>query len=431
MGVWDDEAAAAGRTAFPGTMAGAAGDALEQVDQLVVTDARNDAFIGRRYPLHGSVAIGRVQTADDQQQVVLSFDSAVSSRHAAIEQRVDGWYCLDRGSRNGTFVNGSQIAAPTRLRAGDEIRVGGTRFTFVGKASAEARDLPFPLIASELIVRAQPNPLGRAKAVCDAVERTLKFIVACELGALIAEDRAAEITSALKPARELATKISQGRALTMGDWYATTLRLAARVRGLPESPIRAAVLTFISRDDSPSRLAGQIAALIKWRNETVAHGAMIAEGAIAFGLEERQKTLRDLLSATSPLSAMSLVSRVNLIDADFDRRAYIFEVHAHDGAQEVFPVTQCETSDKLLPGWCYLVARSGVSRAISLSPIVGVGIAPTGRKLEVGDASGIQFATGAVELHGVTTGMAFKVPYAPPAPLANATRTLRDPTISE
>lgn len=429
MSGWDEQPIAG--TALPGTFTGQSAESLEQVDQLVVTDARSEAFIGRRYPLQGSVAIGRVHLGDEQQQIVLSFDAAVSSRHAAIEQRHDGWYCVDRGSRNGTFVNGAQIAGATRLRPGDEIRVGGTRFTFAGKSTAESRELPFPLIASELIVRAQPNPLGRAKAICDAIERSLKFLVACQLGALAAEGRAPEIGGALKSARELATKISQGRALTMGDWFATTLRLCARVRGLPESPIRAAALTLVSRDDSPSRLAGQLQALIKWRNETVAHGAMIAEGALAFGLEERHKALRDLLSALSPLSALSLVSRVNLIDADFDRRAYIFEVHAHDGAQEVFPVTQCETSDKLLAGWCYLVGRGSVSRAIALAPIVGVGIAPGGRKLEVGDAQGISFGGGPVELHGVTTGMSFKVPFVPPAPLAAAVRSLRDPTIND
>jgi FHA domain len=51
-------------------------------------------------------------------------EPAVSRRHASLHWRVGGWYLLDHGSTNGTFVNGSRLEAPTRLADGDEIHLG-------------------------------------------------------------------------------------------------------------------------------------------------------------------------------------------------------------------------------------------------------------------------------------------------------------------
>jgi pSer/pThr/pTyr-binding forkhead associated (FHA) protein len=51
-------------------------------------------------------------------------EPAVSGRHASFHWRTNGWYLLDHGSTNGTFLNGSRLDAPTRLADGDEIRLG-------------------------------------------------------------------------------------------------------------------------------------------------------------------------------------------------------------------------------------------------------------------------------------------------------------------
>ena len=51
-------------------------------------------------------------------------EAAVSRRHASLHRRADGWYLLDHGSTNGTFLNGSRVAGPVRLTDGDEIRLG-------------------------------------------------------------------------------------------------------------------------------------------------------------------------------------------------------------------------------------------------------------------------------------------------------------------
>ena len=52
---------------------------------------------------------------------------AVGRRHAAIDRRPDStWVLRDLGSRTGTWLNGALLLKPTRLLAGDLIRLGDT-----------------------------------------------------------------------------------------------------------------------------------------------------------------------------------------------------------------------------------------------------------------------------------------------------------------
>jgi adenylate cyclase len=56
-------------------------------------------------------------------------DLAASSRHSQLVKDSLGWRIEDRGSRNGTFVNGEQIQS-AHLRHGDQIQVGATEILF-------------------------------------------------------------------------------------------------------------------------------------------------------------------------------------------------------------------------------------------------------------------------------------------------------------
>lgn len=53
-------------------------------------------------------------------------DFAVSRRHAELKPAGRGWSLEDLKSANGTYVNGKRIERPTRLRHGDQIRLGAT-----------------------------------------------------------------------------------------------------------------------------------------------------------------------------------------------------------------------------------------------------------------------------------------------------------------
>jgi signal transduction histidine kinase len=57
-------------------------------------------------------------------------DNAISRRHAELTPDEGLWYIRDLHSQNGTYVNGVRILDRTRLRVGDQIRVGQSLFVF-------------------------------------------------------------------------------------------------------------------------------------------------------------------------------------------------------------------------------------------------------------------------------------------------------------
>ena len=76
---------------------------------------------GSEHQLNESVTIGRDPAND------LTFTSnTVSREHAGISFRDDRWYLEDRGSYNGTFLNGTRLqpGVPLPLRHADRIGIG-------------------------------------------------------------------------------------------------------------------------------------------------------------------------------------------------------------------------------------------------------------------------------------------------------------------
>lgn len=67
-------------------------------------------------------------------------DLDVSSRHAAIMAKPEGYVLQDLGSKNGTFVNGIRLTAPVALRDGDEVRVGSVPMTLRVDAKPSATE---------------------------------------------------------------------------------------------------------------------------------------------------------------------------------------------------------------------------------------------------------------------------------------------------
>ncbi len=77
---------------------------------------------GETYPLGDELTVGRGGGCG----VVLPEDSFVSTVHARLFRRGDDLFVEDLGSRNGTFVNGDTVQAPTKLRRGDRVQFGQT-----------------------------------------------------------------------------------------------------------------------------------------------------------------------------------------------------------------------------------------------------------------------------------------------------------------
>lgn len=86
--------------------------------------------------------------------------AAVSRRHAEVVRQGGGFVVADLHSRNGTFVNGEKILAPTPLRHGDRILICDQEFEFESPP------------ASEGLTGARPPRLGggRAEAKSSLVE---------------------------------------------------------------------------------------------------------------------------------------------------------------------------------------------------------------------------------------------------------------------
>lgn len=57
-------------------------------------------------------------------------DDSVSDTHAKLQRRDDGWYLVDVGSTNGTYVAGQRITAERRLDGTQNVRFGGVTMAF-------------------------------------------------------------------------------------------------------------------------------------------------------------------------------------------------------------------------------------------------------------------------------------------------------------
>ena len=96
------------------------------------------ALMGRRFTVGSQpLTFGR----DDGNDVVLA-SLLASSVHAELRSEAGGYVLADRGSSNGTWVNGAQVTAQP-LRSGDEFVIGGMAFRFeMFEARADGRGGP-------------------------------------------------------------------------------------------------------------------------------------------------------------------------------------------------------------------------------------------------------------------------------------------------
>ena len=77
---------------------------------------------GETYPLGDELTVGRGGGCG----IVLTADQFVSTVHARVFRRGEELLVEDLGSRNGTFVNGERVVAPTRVKRGDRVQFGQT-----------------------------------------------------------------------------------------------------------------------------------------------------------------------------------------------------------------------------------------------------------------------------------------------------------------
>ncbi|HEY8518139.1 MAG TPA: sigma 54-interacting transcriptional regulator [Candidatus Binatia bacterium] len=103
--------------------------------RLIIQHAGREPF---EFVLSRATTVGRGPTND-----LALDDPAASRRQTMITADGDGWLISDLGSANGTFLNGTRLFAPARLKSGDVITIGSTRVEFVEeRPREEPRDEP-------------------------------------------------------------------------------------------------------------------------------------------------------------------------------------------------------------------------------------------------------------------------------------------------
>jgi two-component system NtrC family sensor kinase len=79
-------------------------------------------------------------------------DQTVSRRHAELRRENGAWIIRDLNSANGTCVNGVRIQEPTRLKHGDQVKLGSTLLMYGGDESIErlsGANIPADLVTLE------------------------------------------------------------------------------------------------------------------------------------------------------------------------------------------------------------------------------------------------------------------------------------------
>jgi FHA domain len=117
---------------------------------------------GRRFTIgEGSITFGR----GDDNDIVLT-DSSASRNHAEVRKEAGGYFLYDRGSSNGTWVNGAAVSA-RQLQSGDQITIGDELFRF--ETSLDVR----PTIQGTIPSRHGARPHQAAKTPASVLRVTI------------------------------------------------------------------------------------------------------------------------------------------------------------------------------------------------------------------------------------------------------------------
>ena len=112
--------------------AGVAGAGRPLARLVVMSAVEGKPEPGSSIPLDAVNSIGR-----DVNNSIVVDDSFVSAEHALLTFRGRAWYVEDRGSTNGTWLNGQRIEGLWPLGYGDELQIGQVRFRLDRPPSAE------------------------------------------------------------------------------------------------------------------------------------------------------------------------------------------------------------------------------------------------------------------------------------------------------
>lgn len=151
---------------------------------------------GMKFDLHAALTnIGRGEHND-----IAIRDESISDSHAKLQKRADGWWIVDQGSTNGTYVGGRRVQGEQKIEGAPDLRFGGIKMTFRPAAQAveaggstraiaavDAESLrrsvasKTPAMAKQA---AAPVPEAKKKAGCGAVIAIILTLAASGAGLL-------------------------------------------------------------------------------------------------------------------------------------------------------------------------------------------------------------------------------------------------------
>ncbi|MGQ9732088.1 MAG: FHA domain-containing protein [Candidatus Zipacnadales bacterium] len=124
------------------TPPGSSGSSRDLPPRLVVVESADPRVlpVGTTLNLTAVTTIGR----GTHNSLALSSDQYASTNHALLVMRDGVIYLRDRGSKNGTFLNGALVEAETALADGDRITVGTTVLRYsAGNLASRSAVQPF------------------------------------------------------------------------------------------------------------------------------------------------------------------------------------------------------------------------------------------------------------------------------------------------
>ncbi|HYO56934.1 diguanylate cyclase [Archangium sp.] len=268
-------------------------------------------------------------------------------------------------------------------------------------------DLPFPLAAPRALVLAQRTAFTRFKAIVDALESSLRFVVALEL-ALLRDGEHAEARD--KAAGLIASHT--GRPLALGTWEELAIQLAALLPRSSSEPVMGALRSLVRNDGQRSALSERVREAVHERDRLIGQGITLSDDAYREQEEVFGKLLDEFLKLLEPLKQARLVSVAEIESLEADDDSVRYALYGHQGATEHFPIGHESIEARLAREWCYLLVQG---RALCLAPVVAARTCESCGRVEVFLAEGLWLGPKGTEarVRGVTSNhnASIRVPF--------------------
>ncbi len=269
-------------------------------------------------------------------------------------------------------------------------------------------EFTFPLAAPCALIAAQRTAFTRFKAIVDALESALRFVVALEIALLRESDEARVLGQA-----SILLAPHTGRPLPLKTWESLAVQLAPLLELVPASPLVGMLRQLTRQYGERSGVAERVHWAVREQERLIGQGVTLSDDAYREQEGLFSKVLHDFLVMLGPLKHMSLVSVAEIESLDTDDEDIRYAFYSHQGIAEHFPIHHGSTEARLARDWCYLIAED--RGPLCLAPIVAARTCEECGRVEVFLAEGLWLGPKGVEssLRGVTSNhrASIRVPF--------------------